>query len=130
LGTFQQKEGKRDTQGQQEGGQDTRGKDRKGNVCSSPGNNEEKVVSLMLGEHPINLAEAITEKNIWELQRTEPEQKLNREGILENCERSLVISWLGKWVARVLRMNSSKPVVGWKDEHPQSVRWLPPVIDK
>jgi hypothetical protein len=48
----------------------------------------------------------------------------------ENCERSLVISWLGTWVARVLRMNSSNPVVGWKDEHPQSVRWLPPVIDK
>jgi hypothetical protein len=64
LGTFQQKEGKRDTQGQQEGGQDTRGKDRKKNVCSSPGNNEEKVESLMLGENPINLAEAITEKII------------------------------------------------------------------
>jgi hypothetical protein len=64
LGTFQQKEGKRDTQGQQEGGKDTRGKDSKGNVCISLGNNEEKVVSLMLGEHLINLAEAITEKNI------------------------------------------------------------------
>jgi hypothetical protein len=57
-------------------------------------------------------------------------QKLNRERILENCESSLVISWLGTGVARVLRMNASEPMVGWKDEHPQSVSWLPPVIDK
>jgi hypothetical protein len=64
------------------------------------------------------------------LQRTEPEQKLNRERTLENCESSLVISWLGTGVARVLRMNASEPMVGWKDEHPQSVSWLPPVIDK
>jgi hypothetical protein len=41
-----------------------------------------------------------------------------------------VISWLGMGVARVLRMNESEPMVGWKDEHPQSVSWLPPVIDK
>jgi hypothetical protein len=84
----------------------------------------------MLGEHMINLAKAITERNLRKLQRTEPEQKLNRERILENYESSLVISWLGMGVARVLRMNASEPMVGWKDEHPQSVSWLPPVIDK
>jgi hypothetical protein len=64
------------------------------------------------------------------LQRTKPKQKLNREGILENCEISLVISWLGTGVSRVIRMNSFEPMVGWKDEHPQSVRWLALVIDK
>jgi hypothetical protein len=41
-----------------------------------------------------------------------------------------VISWLGTGVARVLRMNASEPMVGWKDEHPQSVGWRQPVIDK
>jgi hypothetical protein len=64
------------------------------------------------------------------LQRIELEQKLNIETILENYESSLVISWLGTGVARVLRMNSYEPMVGWKDEHPQSISWLPPVIDK
>jgi hypothetical protein len=65
------------------------------------------------------------------LQKTGPEQKLKqRERTLENCENSLVISWLGTGVARVLRMNASVPMVGWKDEHPQSVGWRQPVIDK
>jgi hypothetical protein len=27
-------------------------------------------------------------------------------------------------------MNASEPMVGWKDEHPQSVGWRQPVIDK
>jgi hypothetical protein len=27
-------------------------------------------------------------------------------------------------------MNASVPMVGWKDEHPQSVGWRQPVIDK
>jgi hypothetical protein len=61
---------------------------------------------LMLREHLINLAEAVTEK-----------------GSLRNCKISLVISWLGMRVARVLRMNASEPTVGWKGEHPQSVGW-------
>jgi hypothetical protein len=42
----------------------------------------------------------------------------------------MVISWLGMGVARVLRINASKPMVGWKDEHPQLFSWLPHVIDK
>ena len=41
-----------------------------------------------------------------------------------------MISWLGTGVARVLRMNVFEPMVGWKDEHPQSVGWRQPVIDK
>jgi hypothetical protein len=41
-----------------------------------------------------------------------------------------VISWLGTVVVRVLRMNASEPMVGWKDEHPQSVGWRQPVIDE
>jgi hypothetical protein len=65
---------------------------------------ERKVTSLMLREHMINLVEAVTEK--------EP---------MRNCKGSLVISWLGTGVARVLRMNASEPMVGWKGEHPQSV---------
>ena len=43
---------------------------------------------------------------------------------------SLVISWLGTRVARVLRMNASEPMVGWEGTHPQLVSWLQPVIDK
>ena len=60
----------------------------------------------MLRRHLINLAETVTEK--------EP---------LRNYESSLVISWLGTRVARVLRMNAYDPMVGWKGEHPQSVGW-------
>ena len=41
-----------------------------------------------------------------------------------------MISWLGTGVARVLRMNASEPMVGWKDEHPHLVGWRQPVIDK
>ena len=41
-----------------------------------------------------------------------------------------MISWLGTRVARVLRMNASVPMVGWKDKHPQLVGWQQPVIDK
>jgi hypothetical protein len=41
-----------------------------------------------------------------------------------------VISWLGTGVAKVLRMNASEPMVGWKEEHPQPVGWWQPVIDK
>jgi hypothetical protein len=41
-----------------------------------------------------------------------------------------VISWLGTGVARVLRMNASEPMVGWRGEHPQLVSWLQHVIDK
>ena len=67
----------------------------------------QKVVSWMLSEHLINLVESMKEK--------EP---------LRNCKGSLLISWLGTGVARVLRMNASEPMVGWKGTHPQSVRWL------
>jgi hypothetical protein len=41
-----------------------------------------------------------------------------------------VISWLGMRVARVLRMNASEPMVGWKGTHPHSVSWPQIVIDK
>jgi hypothetical protein len=74
---------------------------------------EQKVVSLMLRKHLINLAKDVKEKGSM------------RIGI-----NSLVISWLGTGVARVLRMNASEPMVGWKDEHPHSVSWPPPIIDK
>jgi hypothetical protein len=67
----------------------------------------------MLRKHMINLAEDVKEK-----------------GSLRIGINSLVISWLGTGVARVLRMNASKPMVGWKGEHPQSVSWLQPIIDK
>ena len=43
---------------------------------------------------------------------------------------SLVISWLGMGVAKVIRMNAYEPMAGWKDEHPQLFSWLPPIIDK
>ena len=74
---------------------------------------EQKAASLMLRKHLINLAEDVKEKGLM------------RIGI-----NSLVISWLGTRVARVLRMIAYEPMVGWKEEHPQSVSWLPPVIDK
>jgi hypothetical protein len=67
----------------------------------------------MLRRHLINLAETVTEKES-----------------LRNCESSLVISWLGTGVARVLRVNASEPMVGWKGAHPQSVCWLQSEIDK
>jgi hypothetical protein len=49
---------------------------------------------------------------------------VTKRGSLRNDISSLVISWLGTGVARVLRMNASEPMVGWKGEHPQSVGWL------
>jgi len=36
----------------------------------------------------------------------------------EHIEVSLVISWLGMGVARVLRVNASEPMVGGKGKHP------------
>jgi hypothetical protein len=101
----------------------------------------------MLREHLINLVEAVIEKEISEsMQRIRPDQKdmslmqgkhlinlvedMKEKGSLRIGINSLVISWLGMRVARALRMNSSEPMVGWKGEHPQSVSWLQPVIDK
>jgi hypothetical protein len=55
---------------------------------------------------------------------------VTERGSLRNGMDSLVISWLGTGVARVLRVNSSEPMVGWKGAHPQSVSWMQPVIDK
>jgi hypothetical protein len=109
--------------------------------------NESKATSLMLRKHLINLVEAMTEREISEsMQRMGPEQKVvslmlrkhlinlaedvKEKGSMRIGINSLVISWLGTGVARVLRMNASEPMVGWKDEHPQSVSWLQPVIDK
>ena len=86
---------------------------REENARSSPAKNEQKTASLMLREHLINLTEAVIEK-----------------GYLRIGINSLVISWLGMGVARVLRMNSSEPMVGWKGKHLQSISWLQPVIDK
>ena len=37
---------------------------------------------------------------------------------LRDGVNSLFISWLGTWVARVLRMNVFEPMVGWKGTHP------------
>ena len=59
--------------------------------------------------------------------RTENE---NKERALKKSESSLMISWLGMGLSRVLILNASEPMVGWKDEHPQSVGWQQPVIDK
>ena len=43
----------------------------------------------------------------------------DRERISEKfAEVSLVISWLGTGMARVLRVNASEPMVGWRGEHP------------
>jgi hypothetical protein len=65
----------------------------------------------MLGEHLINLVKALTEreKSLKVCREQNPSKSWNRERILENCESSLVISWLGTRVSRVLRMNASKP---------------------
>jgi hypothetical protein len=70
-------------------------------------------VSLMLRKHLINLTEDVKDK-----------------GSLRIGINSLVISWLGTRVERVLRINSSEPMVGWKEKHPQSLSWLQHVIDK
>jgi len=50
---------------------------------------------------------------------------------LENPRKnSLVVSWFGMGVARILRMNSYDPIVGWKGEHQKSVGQLSTVIYK
>ena len=41
-----------------------------------------------------------------------------------------MVSWLGTEVVRMLRVNASKPMVGWKGEHPQLVGRLSIIIDK
>jgi hypothetical protein len=40
---------------------------------------------------------------------------------LGNGIDSILISWLDTGMARVIRVNSSEPMVGWKGTHPQSV---------
>ena len=70
-------------------------------------------MNLMLRDHLINLTEVVIEKES-----------------MRNCKISLVISWFGTRVARVLRMNAFDPTVGWRGEHPQSVGQLSTVIDK
>jgi hypothetical protein len=79
-----------------------------------------KAASLMLRKHMINLAEVVIEIGSLRICRRPKEHR----------EVSLVISWLGMGVARVLRVNSFEPMVGWKGKHPQSVGWLQLVIDK
>jgi hypothetical protein len=74
----------------------------------------------MLREYLIKLVEVVIERGSQRICRR-PE---------EHREFSLVISWLGTRVAKVLRVNSSEPTVGRKGEHPQSVGWLQLVIDK
>jgi hypothetical protein len=49
---------------------------RKGDVRSSPREHDQKAMSLMPSEHLRNFVEAITGRENFELQRTEPEQKL------------------------------------------------------
>jgi hypothetical protein len=49
---------------------------------------------------------------------------------LRDGVNSLVISWLGMGLARVIRMNASDLMVGWKGTHPQLVSWMQLVIDK
>jgi hypothetical protein len=109
--------------------------------------NEKRTTSLMWRKNQINLVKAVTERETSEsMQRMRPEQEATslmlRKHMINLAEdakekgsmriniNSLVISWLGTGVARALRMNASEPMVGWKDEHPQSVSWIPPVIDK
>jgi hypothetical protein len=48
-------------------------------------------------------------------------EREQEKGSLRICKSSLVISWLGMGVARVLRMNAYEPMVGWKGEHPYSI---------
>ena len=56
-------------------------------------------------EHELDVEEA-SDKPRWS---TVTERVSLRDGV-----NSLVISWLGTGLARVLRMNSSNPMVGWK----------------
>jgi hypothetical protein len=53
-----------------------------------------------------------------DLDAKEESAKLYRVAIIERVSlrvgvNSLVISWLGMGVARVIRMNASEPMVGW-----------------
>jgi hypothetical protein len=117
------------------------------NAKSIPAENEQRATSLMWRKHLINLVEAMTDREISKsMQRTEPERKVanlmlrkhlvnlaedaKEKGSMRIGINSLVIPWLGTGVARALRMNASEPMVGWKDERPQSVNSLQPVIDK
>jgi hypothetical protein len=85
---------------------------------SSPVENKQRVVRFMLREHLINLIEVMIEKEIYEsLQRTRPEHKvaslmlrkhlinlteaMKEKGSLRIGINSLVISWLGRRVARL-----------------------------
>jgi hypothetical protein len=70
-------------------------------------------VILMLRRHLINLPETVAEKES-----------------LRNYESSILISCLGMGVARVIRVNSSKTMVGWKGTHPKLVHWLYYETDK
>jgi hypothetical protein len=97
--------------------------------------NKLKATSSMRRKHLKNLINAMKEREIYEsMQRTRPKQKVvslmfkkhlislvedvKEKGLMRIDINSLVISWLGMRVARVLRINASKPMVGWKDEHP------------
>jgi hypothetical protein len=58
-----------------------------------------------------------------ELDDEEASDKPRRVTLIERVSlrdgvNSLLISWLGTGVAKVLRMNVSKPMVGWKGTHP------------
>jgi hypothetical protein len=67
---------------------------------------KKKVMSLMLREYLINLTEVMIEgRSLRSCRRLE-----------EHREVFLVISWLGTRVARVLRVNASELMVGWKGE--------------
>ena len=66
-----------------------------------------------------NLVEAITEREKdLSYREHDPTRSGNGRRTLEKCENSLVISWLGTGVAKVIRMNAFEPMVGWKGEHP------------
>jgi hypothetical protein len=52
-------------------------------------------------------------RKTWSRANNKKERGSLRIGI-----NSLGISWLGSGVSRVLRINASEPVVGWKGEHP------------
>jgi hypothetical protein len=98
--------------------------------------NEKRATCLMKIKHMINLIEAVTERETFEgIQSLGLEWKFmslmlrnhlinlaenaKEKGSMRTGINSLVISWFGTGVARVLRMNASRPMVGWKDEHPQ-----------
>jgi hypothetical protein len=103
-----------------------RGYEEKSGECEehfSTVENESKAMSSMRRKHLKNLIEVMTEREISEsMQRTGPEQKVvslmlrkhlinlvedaKEKGSMRIGINSLVISWLGTGVARVLRMNA------------------------